>query len=248
MKKAMHIAAELEKQGLKPHQIKVYLAILELGRATTIEVAKKTGIKRTTAYDLIEDLIRLGYVAEARKGKRRLFIAEDPSLLASKLEQKLLDIKDLIPALLTINSKAVPKPAVRFYDGVEGVRNIMEELLAMQGKEQLYWSSISDLVDFFGHRYMQQWVKRRIKRGIWSKALLTKKTKVPDIYLQSNAQSLREIRYLPKGFTLDGVLCVFDNKVAYISSRQESFGFTIESKEFSQVMRLIFEGAWAMTK
>lgn len=244
----MNIANELEKQGLKQGQIKVYLAILELGRATTIEVAKKTGIKRTTAYDLIEDLIRLGYVAEARKGKRRMFIAEDPLSLISKSERKLSDIKEIVPALLAINSKAIPKPAIRFYDGVEGVRNIMEELLAMRGKEQLYWSSISDLVDFFGHRYMQQWVKRRIHRGIWSRALLTKKSRVPDIYLQSNAQSLREIRYLPKGFALDGVLCIFDSKVAYISSQQESFGFVIESDEFSKVMRLIFQSMWAITE
>lgn len=244
----MNITTALEKQGLKPHQIKVYLTILELGRATTIEVAKKTGIKRTTTYDLIEDLIRLGYVAEARKGKRRLFIAEDPSLLAGKLEQKLTDIKSVIPTLLAINSKAVPKPTVRFYDGVEGARKIMEELLTMKDKEQLYWSSVSDLVDFFGHRYMQSWVKRRIKRGIWSRALLSKKSKVPDIYLQSDAQHLREIRHLPQGFLLDGVLCIFDNKVAYISSRQESFGFVIESEEFSKVIKLIFQSMWAITK
>lgn len=232
---------------MKEKQAKTYLAILELGRATTIDISKKTKIKRTTTYDIVFDLIRLGYVSEARKGKRRLFIAEDPLLLFSKSEERLFSFKQLIPLLSEMRNSSVPRPSLRFYDGISGVRTIMEELLLVEKKEQLFWSSISDLIDFFGNRYMESWAKRRIRRGILSRVLLTKKTAVPNIYLQSNSQVLREIKWLPKNYVFDGVLCVFDNKVGYISSRQESFGFIIESKEFSQIMRLIFESSWAMT-
>jgi len=244
--KYMNISKELEKQGLDPKKTKVYLVILELGRATIIEISKKTKIKRTTVYDIVLDLMRLGYVAEARNGKRRLFIAEDPMVLFNKSEQQLLEFKNIIPILSAIHSQAVPKPTIRFYDGTLGVRTIMEELLNVENKEQLFWSSISDLVDFFGNRYMESWVKRRIKRGILSRVLLTKKTKVPDIYMQSNEKVLREIKWLPKSYVFNGVVCIFDNKVGYISSREESFGFIIESKEFSQIMRLIWDSSWQM--
>lgn len=240
----MNIFKELDKQGLSPRKAKVYMAVLELGRTTTIEIAKKTNLKRTTVYDILLDLIRMGYVAEARKGKRRLFIAEDPAMLFNKSEQRLMDFKELIPFLGEIRSKSVPKPTVKFYDGTAGVRSIMEELLNVESKEQLFWSSISDLVEFLGNRYMEQWVKRRVKRGIWSRVLLMKKSRVSDIYLQSNEKYLREIKWLPRGFSLDGVLGIFDNKVAYISSQQESFGFIIESKEFSNIIRLIFKSSW----
>ncbi|MFA6160305.1 MAG: helix-turn-helix domain-containing protein [Parcubacteria group bacterium] len=242
----MDIQKELEKQGLDPKKAKVYLAVLELGRATIIELSRKTKLKRTTVYDIVLILIGMGYVTEARKGKRRLFIAEDPEVLLNTNEQKLLEFKNLIPFLTEIRSKVVPKPTIKFYDGTLGVRTIMEELLNVKNKEQLFWSSISDLVDFFGNRYMESWVKRRIKRGILSKVLLTKKRNVADIYMQSNDKFLREIRWLPKTYLFKGVVCIFDNKVCYISSREESFGFVIESNEFSQVMRLIFESSWAV--
>jgi len=242
----MDIAKELEKQGLDPKKTKVYLAILELGRATTIEISQRTKIKRTTVYDIILDLMRLGYVAEARRGKRRLFMAEEPAVLFNKSEQRLSEFKEIIPLLSVIHSKAIPKPTIKFYDGVLGVRTIMEELLNVEKKEQLYWSSISDLVDFFGNRYMESWVKRRIRRGILSRVLLTKKTRVPDLYMQSNDKVLREIKMLPKSYIFSGVVCIFDNKVGYISSREESFGFVIESKEFAQIMRLIWESSWQM--
>lgn len=242
----MSIIKELEKQGLTGKKAKVYLAVLELGRATTIDIARRTSLKRTTVYDVILDLMQLGYVTETKKGKRRLFIAEDPATLLEKNEERLLSFKSLVPILSEIRSKVVPKPAIRFYDGISGSRNIMEELLLVKNKEQLFWSSMSDLLDVFGNRYMERWVKRRIKRGILSRVLLTKKTKLPDLYERTGVEVLREIKWLPKSYVFDGVVCVFDDKVGYISSRQESFGFIVESKEFSQVMRLIFESSWAM--
>lgn len=243
----MNISKELKKQGLNEKQAEIYLAILELGRATTINISKKTNIKRTTVYDIILDLMRLGYITEAKKGKRRFFITEDPLLLFAKSEEKLSSFKQLIPILNEMRNNSIPRPNMRFYDGISGVRTIMEELLLVKKKEQLFWSSISDLVDFLGGKYMESWVRRRIRRGILSRVLLTKKTRVPNIYLQSNEQVLREIKWLPKTFVFDGVLCVFDDKVGYISSRQESFGFVIESKEFSQIIRLIFESSWVIS-
>lgn len=240
----MNIQHEISKLGLSGKKGEVYLSILELGRATTIDVARKTGIKRTSVYDLIQDLIHQGYVSEAKRGRRRVFIAEDPVTLIEVYEQRLSDMKSAIPALSSIYTKAIPVPKLKFYDGINGVRHLMEESLTIKGKEHLYWSSISDLVDVFGNRYMEQWVKRRVKRGIWSRCLLVKKKRVADLYLRSDEGVLREIRYLPQGFDFGGVLAIFDNKVMYISSLKESFGFMIESDEFSNSMRLIFKSMW----
>lgn len=242
----MNITNELEKQGLTGKKAKVYLAVLEAGRATTIDIAQKTKFKRTTVYDVVLDLMQMGYVTETKKGKRRLFIAQDPETIFQKNEERLQSFKNLVPILSEIRSNVVPKPTIRFYDGIDGVRTIMEELLLVKNKEQLFWSSMSDLLDVFGNTYMERWVRRRVKRGILSRVLLTKKFRLPDLYERTGKDVLREIKWLPKNYVFDGVVCIFDNKVGYISSRQESFGFVVESKEFAQIIRLIFESSWAM--
>ncbi|EKD24228.1 MAG: hypothetical protein ACD_81C00076G0006 [uncultured bacterium] len=242
----MDIIKELVRQGLSARKSEVYLAILELGRATTIDIAHKTGIKRTTVYDIVLDLLQMGYITESKKGKRRLFIAEDPSTLLSKNEDRLSSFKELLPFLTEIRNQSTPKPAIRFYDGFVGAKAIMEELLLVEQKEQFFWSSMSDLIDLFGNIYMERWVKRRVKREVISRVLLTNQSKIPEYYLQSNKKVLREIKWLPKEYVFSGVLCIFDNKVAYISSRQESFGFIIESKELAQIMKLIFQSSWMM--
>src|SRR3989344_3617543 len=140
----MNITKQLIKLGLNGYRSKVYLAVLALGRVTILEIAKETRLKRTTIYDIVSDLVQDGYIAEAKRGKRRLFVAVDPVVLIGRFEQKLLDVKELVPFLSQVYSKKVPRPTVRFYDGVEGCRSIMEEILAMNGKEQLWWSQVGD--------------------------------------------------------------------------------------------------------
>lgn len=243
----MNITEQLAKLDIEGSRAKVYLAILELGRATVIDIAEKTRIKRTTVYDIIVDLLHRGYVAEAKRGKRRFFIAQDPAVLIGKFEQRLLDIKAFVPLLSQIYSKSVPKPTIRFYDGVEGARNIMEEILTSQSKEHLWWSQVGDLVDLLGHRYISQWVRRRVRRGIANKILLTPKHGTPAEYLQSSPLYLRTIHWLPSKIIFEGVLGIIDHKVVYISSRKESFGFIVESEEFTKTLRQIFEVVWGMT-
>lgn len=234
----------LTRLGLEGNRAKVYLAVLKLGRATVIDISKHTKIKRTTVYDVVLDLKNQGFVSEAKRGARRVFIAEDPATLVQTFEDRLSEIKEIAPLLSNVYSTNIPKPTLRFYDGISGVRHITEELLTMKGKEMLSWSSISDLVDVLGNRYLERWVKRRVKRGIISRVLLTQKSRVPQLYLRSDTIVLREIKWLPQDFTFDGLLSVFDNKVIYISSLKESFGFVLESDEMSSLMRLIFKSMW----
>jgi hypothetical protein len=118
----------------------------------------------------------------------------------------------------------------------------------MKGKEQLYWSSIEDLVDLFGPVYMKSWVKRRVKRGIWSKVLLVKRRRNIETHFQESEAYLRKVHWLPSTFNSNGIICLFDNKIAFISSRKESFGFVVESNELSGMMKLIFESMWQITK
>ena len=124
----------------------------------------------------------------------------------------------------------------------------MEELLLIKSKEQLFWSSIEDLVDIFGELYMKGWVKRRIKKGIWSKVLLVKRRDKIETDFQASEAQLRKIHWLPKAFNSNGIICIFDNKIAFISSKKESFGFIVESNDLSYMMKFIFESMWQMTE
>ena len=57
---------DLEAFGLTEKESRVYLALLELGEAGIGEIAKKSAIKRTTLYDVVENLKKSGLVGSIK--------------------------------------------------------------------------------------------------------------------------------------------------------------------------------------
>src|SRR3989338_4813909 len=88
------ILNQLKNLGLSDNEAKVYLAMLELGSATMLEISTKAGINRPTAYVQVESLKKLGLVSTQTKGKKQFFIAESPDQLENMLDQKKLDIEN----------------------------------------------------------------------------------------------------------------------------------------------------------
>ena len=80
-----HFLAQFDLIGKKAD---VYLAVLELGSGTVIEIARKSEIKRTTVYDILLDLEKSGLIYQTTKVNKRLFVAEDPEKLKKKLEER----------------------------------------------------------------------------------------------------------------------------------------------------------------
>ena len=65
------LISELQKIGFSDKEAAVYLAGLELGQATILEIAKKAKIKRPTAYVIVEGFIERGLASSFEKGKKK---------------------------------------------------------------------------------------------------------------------------------------------------------------------------------
>src|SRR3989338_4567553 len=87
-------AAILEKIGLTGNEIKVYLALLELGSVTAGEIIKKTGLHRAGAYDTLERLMDKGIVSYVIKANRKYFEATPPANLITFVEKREDELKD----------------------------------------------------------------------------------------------------------------------------------------------------------
>lgn len=98
----MEIRHLLEQFGLAGKKADIYLASLELGSSTVIEIAKKSGVKRTTCYDILLELEKEGFIFETAKGKKRLFSGEDPEKIKSSLSEKERRFSEILPQLKSI--------------------------------------------------------------------------------------------------------------------------------------------------
>ncbi|MCX6745516.1 MAG: hypothetical protein NTX00_00690 [Candidatus Parcubacteria bacterium] len=245
----MEIKQKLEEIGLVGKKADVYLAILQLGKATVVQIAKKAQIKRPTSYDILEDLLAKNLISQSFSGKKRYFAAEPPEALKSLVKKQEEKIDQLLPELTSLYNITPHKPKIRYFEGREGLRQIYEEILKMQTKEQFYFGSIKEMIDVLGQDYLANWVKRRIKAGIVSHAIRIKSKEFPIKEWGAGKEYFRDLRFFPIDIKEDITnLIIFDNKVAIVSALAESYGMIIESKELSTTLKYIWRIVWHASK
>lgn len=241
----------LEKIGLNEKEKLIYLAGLKLGPARAAYLSRRTGLTRQHTYDILKSLEQQGFVSRLGKEYGQRFIMEEPANLGNMLERKKNQIektknelKMLLPEFESFyNSKGIV-PKVKFFEEIEGIKEIFEDMLACRSKKHFYFGSFADLMNLIGKNYIDEWIERRIKKGINSKAVRIKKKEIIEEIYTEEKFFLRELRYAPDNFNISQTIVLYDNKVAIISSAEECVGFLVESNEFFTTMENVFNLLW----
>ena len=244
MTNTMDNQAILKNLGLTDNEAKVYLANLELGQATVQELARQSGVKRTTVYTVLDDLKQQGILSQIKKGLKTFLVAEAPENLIGLAEKRLEALKESLPELKSIYNLAGPKPKVRFYEGRDGYLAVYENILREQSRELLAISSYEHFCQHVDWDYEEKWTRRRIKMGMYLR-WLDFDTLLIEKRISEGKKALREIRILPPEFVFTSTMFIYNEKAVVVSGRSKEFiAVVIENSEFSQMFRQVFEMLW----
>jgi sugar-specific transcriptional regulator TrmB len=118
----------LENIGLSQKEAVVYMALLAVESSSVMELAKKTEIKRTSIYPIIESLEKKGLVSEVEVGKKNEYRAEAPERLETyikneqiKLDEQAKLLTEIVPRLKSVSRDQGERPIIKYYDGREGI-------------------------------------------------------------------------------------------------------------------------------
>lgn len=242
----MTLKDELKEFGLEEKRARVYLAVLELGQAKAHEIAHKAGVARPTAYDILERLAAEGLVGSYEKRGVRYYIANDPEKIKMNLQEKQRAFEQIMPELKSIYNSLKTKPKITYYEGVEGIKIVLEETIAAKNKQLRGILSMHDLFKIPGKKFMDDYVKRRVARGYSLRVIRSRPKEVTETW-PTNPAELRQLRYAPETMVFAMTMYIYDNKVGLISSAKENFGMIIESEEYSQNMGYLFEALWQIS-
>ena len=240
----MDIRETLDQIGIDGKKADVYLACLELGRGTAYLIAKKTGLKRPTVYDIIDHLMREGLVSRSMSGKIKYFSPTDPETLLRKLKEKEANIRSILPDLENLYNSPKLKPFIRYYEGAEGIKEMYEDSLRSlkKGDEILAYVGEDVLKDL--KEYALDYVKRRVEKGIRLRGIYKKDEEILE-HMPDNGKQLRTAKVLDeKYFPVSNETNIYKNKIAIASYGKEMFGMIIESEEIAKSQKAIFELAW----
>ena len=230
----------VQQLGLNEKQAHEYMACLELGSATVAELAKKSGVKRTSIYNFMEDLVSRGFLSEVTRGDQAMFVAENPQALLKKAQEQLTNTQEALPQLLALFNLAGNKPKVHFYQGIDGLQKIYEATWA--SKEPIYafsdYKKMMNLMEKWMWKYAEERTKRGIKffciakDGPWAKKMVIK-----------NVEHKREMKIVKEG-TFDTEINIYENKVAMMSFQRPFAGVIIEDAAIAQTLKSIWQMLW----
>jgi sugar-specific transcriptional regulator TrmB len=239
--------------GLTDQHSLLYFSLLELGKATYMDLAKKTGIPRSSCYEYIPDLVKLGLVSEVVEGKKRFLIAESPEKLFVLLKEKGSNINNDIkkfegelPSLLSQFNSITDRPSVKFYKGVEGIKTIFDDTL--KEKEEmlvLCQGDRPDLRDKEDPKYLADYIKEFKKNKCKSREIIEDRGTARE-YLKKYGDEDQKIKLSPP-LKRDDMThidkIVYGNKVAIIAFDEER-AVLIEDKYMALNERVTFDVLW----
>lgn len=242
----------LEQLNFSRKESLVYLALLEIGPAKAHAIARKTGLNRTTVYDVVETLLNKGLASKYKKGGSTFFNALDPKQLlqyldrekeekAKMIEKQKKKVEELLPQLISLQNIYSAKPKVQFFEGEKGMREAYEDTL--NSKEIiLAYANVQTmheaLPNFFPEYYKRRAQKKIFIRGIFPRNKLSIKR------AKHNQEEMRDVRYLPQdSMTFSPEVNIYNNKIL-VASWKEKMAIIIESKELADLMKLVYGLLW----
>ncbi len=246
-----NFVSALQSLGLHTKEANVYVALLSMGSATVSEVAERAGINRTTGYDILSGLSAKGLVSISGKEPKQEYRCENPDKILEflkkdiqKREENFRYAEILLPELKSIYNVGA-RPRVKFYEGVEGLKQVYEDTLTSTEQIKAY-ASIDDMHKALPN-YFPQYYKRRAQKGISIRGIVPMTEKSLDRSLHDKEEK-REIAFVPEDkYHFSPEINIYDNKVM-IASWREKLGIIIESTEIADAMKKIYELSWDRAK
>jgi predicted transcriptional regulator len=251
----MELTKALINLGLNEKEAGVYLALLSLEKATAYTVATRSGLKKPTAYVVLDNLVAKGFVLKTPFKEKHIFMAKSPRECIALAREKLSYTEEMLPELLAIQKKSDEKASVSYFEKMEGIKEMYQKLIkSMRDKNeddrhfiafyahqkdtpqvlQKYWLDLNE--EYRGNKIKRQYIT----------------TNHPSIQKYLDINTIKklgiEMKALPeKEYSSNISIEIYDNFVQIISHRYIQ-GVLIENPDIADVMKQIFNLVWNLTK
>ncbi len=236
------IESTLKQLNLAEKEIKIYLAMLQLGQSTINRISEVTAIPKSTCYDIIKSLMNRGLASSFIEEKVAHFEAADPHVLLANLEEQKQKVKEVLPELINMRKSIGEKPNVELYSGKIGIKSIFDRIIE-NGTEFRALTNENK----FAHMsewFIQQFRMRRKKRNIHAK-VMSEDSETSQRMRVKDKEELRLTKIKSFMNNQDAECYVFGDYLAFVTlSEKEPTGVLIENKQIADLQRALFEQVW----
>jgi sugar-specific transcriptional regulator TrmB len=239
---------QLKALGLDKYEIEAYLAALELGPSSILQIAKKAKQNRAQLYRTVQTLIEKKMFSITIKGKKKLYVAEAPTVLREILKSKMSALEEILPDLLALSSGGKIKPVIKFYEGLEGIEDVYmqssnakdKKIISFIGVERLN-SASKALLNFWEKKY----APTRKKNGVFANVIVPDTTDGQEFRKKDN-EFFRKTKLVPSStYNFESEFMIYeDYSLIFVYSKNEQFAISIKSEAIANTFKMIWHIVW----
>jgi len=244
------IEQKLQKFGLSQKEAVVYNALRRLGTSVVSDIAKKSGINRSTAYVLLGALAKRGLVSVRESSGVRIYSPAPAERFIQIAESSLTKWNYLVEvgrellAEFKNESRVAPsKPTMQLFEGTEGIKTAYDTLLT--SKESVFSYSALNAIQETLPDFFMDYRKRQTVKSIRARTIVPDTSLNHKIIENDSENSCEYFLAPPSDYSSDFIIT--RNKVAFISPAELS-ALIVENTAFANLQKTMFDAFLTQTK
>ena len=250
--------AFLDIFGLPPKSKRVLLDIIAHGVSSVAVISRRLNMPKSSVYDALPPLLDQSLINEYSDNRGKTFGISEGEQLSRVHKEKMEEIQKAQASLLSFISHhhaedTVAKPTIKFYSGTQGIKQAFRDMPWQKDIKETFmvWPT-RDMIGI-DEEFFKWHGGQRFKYGVFIYAIEKHADRsiqhgTKHEWLKNGKKNLVSVKYLPKGVDCKMSFWLYGNKCLFASGGTEKIAFTVHSKEFCEMMKLLWRSLWEKAK
>lgn len=243
------IKKNLKELGFSENEIKVYVALTQMGESTAAKIAKKAELPRTTVIGILDKMKSESFLSAFHYKHSTYYWIESPKTIQNVFQNRIKIAQDLDGLLSGLYRSEADFPYAQILDSKASIRAFIEKSMVNLEKKSVIYSidtpSAGNYTRIFSDDLYNSLLALKKKKGVITHTLVpfgAFKTIVPErLAIQPIV-----IREMPENLHFSASLRILKDTVVLFSGRRP-FSVAIRHKLITESLKGIFDFLWSVS-
>jgi predicted transcriptional regulator len=242
---------------------RILLLLIEKNNLSVADISSELKIPKSSIYDSLNELIDKSIVIEYMEGRSKTFGISDLSQLESVYKKKIDSLESAHKSFISYIQENLHKkdekvglsrPRIKSYYGVEGMRQAFRDTPWVEEHRETYlmWPMV-EMVELLGEDFLIHHGTSRFNHDVMMQVVQkhSDRDNVPESFRwkkHDQEEKLTQIRYAPKNMDWSISYWIYGDQVLFAGSGYEKYAFVVYSREFAQLMKLMWQQVWSVSE
>jgi len=235
----------LEDIGMSKNEIKVYLALLKLGKVTSGKLISETNIQVSALYYCLDNLIKKGLATYSLIANKKHFQATSPEQLVELIDSKKKQLNKILPELKQLQNESSEPVETNIYEGYKCIKGIYDKILRELKKGDTYYvfgaRQLGDKENETLNNLINNFHLQREKKAIKVKIIFNRDLEKE---IKASIKKFKHIEYKFSDIKTNSFTLIYKDKVIDFLYTKRLIAIETISKEISESYKKFFDELW----